>query len=696
MSHSFAYRLRDSGYAFPRRSSAFIAAGELEHTHCHCSPPYLYSYLLASCDTDPAVALRVTLHRKGVNPSVMASMRRLKSSLRLCSKSNDDDLRGPGGTSRRRSNARLQKSKRDAVFFDIPEEPSDPILPLEILPPPKPFRRGHTLRPDATNSSTSVLLGPPSLLGLPYDAVEPDVAPTFTRKDSAQSDASDKRRESISLSKIFGKGKPKRPQPPDNFTKWDSDRSSGHQSLPEQLYDVGASGVDGVLASAILTVGAVAAGPSKPQQKRASLEPNPYSEAMRVRRSWAAAAKVESATETAGDGFTEVLFAQSRQNEKRHAICDIDWSQYENVEELRELISSYDGPADFDPSDISPVDSGVGLEEDRGSFIGKGKGRAIEVADELLDADGEDITRLLASHLESHEECTGQEGERNHRVEALKTRRVEELERELQKEEDRITAARLAREEQLERQRQEEEDHLQAEEFARQEKARIEAELCKPRECVCCGDEKDPSTFPPHPPSYSCEHPSQTCEECMLSWISSEFTAKGCTDLKCPECPETLSYYDVQRAASEETFLAYEKLLTRSLLASIPDFSWCLNPAGCDSGQENSANNNYMECVECKYRQCLQHQCAWHANETCEQYEYRTSGQKSRDEEAATQKILDEVSKKCPGPNCGWRIQKTDGCDHMTCRKCKFEFCWECLASHKEIKNVGNTAHADW
>ena len=32
-----------------------------------------------------------------------------------------------------------------------------------------------------------------------------------------------------------------------------------------------------------------------------------------------------------------------------------------------------------------------------------------------------------------------------------------------------------------------------------------------------------------------------------------------------------------------------------------------------------------------------------------------------------------------PCTKCGYRILKTGGCDHMTCRKCLYEFCWRCL-----------------
>ncbi|KAL5044156.1 hypothetical protein BDW71DRAFT_186436 [Aspergillus fruticulosus] len=40
-------------------------------------------------------------------------------------------------------------------------------------------------------------------------------------------------------------------------------------------------------------------------------------------------------------------------------------------------------------------------------------------------------------------------------------------------------------------------------------------------------------------------------------------------------------------------------------------------------------------------------------------------------------KKVEETTKRCPG--CQWPIEKNDGCDHMTCIKCRAEFCWICL-----------------
>lgn len=177
--------------------------------------------------------------------------------------------------------------------------------------------------------------------------------------------------------------------------------------------------------------------------------------------------------------------------------------------------------------------------------------------------------------------------------------------------------------------------------------------------------------------------------------MASELDSKGTEGFRCAECPEEMSHADVQRAASAATFEAYDKLATRTALASLPDFAWCLGP-GCRSGQLNTDNSDFMECAACGYKQCLRHGAAWHAGETCEQHDRRTSGAAARreEEEARTAAVLDAVSKPCPGAGCGWRIQKADGCDHMTCRKCRHEFCWRCLAAQAEIRRVGNAAHA--
>jgi E3 ubiquitin-protein ligase RNF14 len=46
-------------------------------------------------------------------------------------------------------------------------------------------------------------------------------------------------------------------------------------------------------------------------------------------------------------------------------------------------------------------------------------------------------------------------------------------------------------------------------------------------------------------------------------------------------------------------------------------------------------------------------------------------------EEAATEKWLEDMSKRCP--HCKASIEKSEGCNKMSCWKCNTYFCWLCL-----------------
>jgi len=79
---------------------------------------------------------------------------------------------------------------------------------------------------------------------------------------------------------------------------------------------------------------------------------------------------------------------------------------------------------------------------------------------------------------------------------------------------------------------------------------------------------------------------------------------------------------------------------------------------------------NIFTCASCGYKMCVIHENTWHEGETCAEYDYRSSGRQARDRKAQEAKSLaaiSKLSKKCPGPNCVYNIEKNDGCDHMTC-----------------------------
>ncbi|OJD36572.1 ring finger protein [Diplodia corticola] len=234
-----------------------------------------------------------------------------------------------------------------------------------------------------------------------------------------------------------------------------------------------------------------------------------------------------------------------------------------------------------------------------------------------------------------------------------------------------------------------------AEDFQLQLYRHFSQQLLSTRQCAVCGDSKAFAEFPDETRLH-CKHAWSTCRECAQAWVAAELETNGWDHIKCTEtgCKAFLNHTDILQLADSATFQRYDSLATRAHLSALPDFVWCLS-ASCTSGQiHEDGSGPIFKCIGCKKRFCTQHKMPWHRGETCAQYDQRVSREKQEDEERATKKMLKKTTKQCPGKSCGWMIEKNHGCDHMTCRKCRHQFCWVCLAPYEPIKKHGNKRHA--
>ncbi|KAH7402632.1 hypothetical protein BKA66DRAFT_404730 [Pyrenochaeta sp. MPI-SDFR-AT-0127] len=209
------------------------------------------------------------------------------------------------------------------------------------------------------------------------------------------------------------------------------------------------------------------------------------------------------------------------------------------------------------------------------------------------------------------------------------------------------------------------------------------------KDCIICADTRSLHRFPNRPPTTQCQHDIDVCRRCLRTWIQSEFEVKIWDEINCPICPIRMQHEDMREFAPSAVFRRYDKLSTRAAFEAIPGFTWCITK-GCKSGQEQPPGTAKFRCLACKKAHCVEHNVPWHKKETCKEYDYRTNKKLKKAEEVASKKLILETTKKCPG--CKRNIERSYGCDHMTCSKCKHEFCWQCLAPYAQ-KFRGRVIH---
>jgi len=211
-------------------------------------------------------------------------------------------------------------------------------------------------------------------------------------------------------------------------------------------------------------------------------------------------------------------------------------------------------------------------------------------------------------------------------------------------------------------------------------------------------------------PVCSAAHALDICRSCLAHHVEAQLETlglaiSGSLGLTCPSlgCSHLYTDSELRIITSPETFARYDKLRLLSYLSNLADFRWCLGE-GCHSGQVYDfsvaatlpsfatdlplGRRNRVVCDECGFAMCFAHQTPWHEGLDCIEYD----AERGDPQLEATRAWIRDNTKACPG--CEAPVEKGAGCFHMTCRRCGWEFCWECLANWKEIVSVNPTTRA--
>eukprot|EP01104_Vermistella_antarctica_P011992 TRINITY_DN339_c2_g1_i1.p1 TRINITY_DN339_c2_g1~~TRINITY_DN339_c2_g1_i1.p1 ORF type:complete len:494 (-),score=96.47 TRINITY_DN339_c2_g1_i1:194-1675(-) len=175
------------------------------------------------------------------------------------------------------------------------------------------------------------------------------------------------------------------------------------------------------------------------------------------------------------------------------------------------------------------------------------------------------------------------------------------------------------------------------------------------------------------------------CIECLSAFFTVKIENGEVNDISCPhlKCNTLISASNVRHCVDAKTFQRYEFLILKSALNGMSDLRWCPRP-DCENAMllydHPNTTNPMMMCSdpECRFMFCANCREEWHIDQTCEQYQrWKLENCESHAENA---KWVRHHTKPCP--KCGVPIEKADGCNHMRCRNCRFQFCWLCMREY--------------
>lgn len=157
------------------------------------------------------------------------------------------------------------------------------------------------------------------------------------------------------------------------------------------------------------------------------------------------------------------------------------------------------------------------------------------------------------------------------------------------------------------------------------------------------------------------------CRSCMAQYIRNLVIDGRVSSIGCPYCNAPASAEEILPLMDPETQTKYKRFRVMQDDPTVRECPHCgaFCPRVVDVEGGTVAD---MVCGTCGGEFCYFHSNA-HPGRRCHDYE--------RD---ITEQDMQAMKSTQVCPSCGIRTEKDGGCNHMTCRKCGQEWCWNCGA----------------
>jgi ariadne-1 len=197
---------------------------------------------------------------------------------------------------------------------------------------------------------------------------------------------------------------------------------------------------------------------------------------------------------------------------------------------------------------------------------------------------------------------------------------------------------------------------------------------------ICCEDGPGLQSF-----AMKCGH--RYCLDCYNQYLHQKIREEGeAARIQCPQdgCKRIMDAKSLDLLVTADLQTRYHELLTRTYVEDKEQLKWCPAP-DCQNAIECGIKKKDLDKVvptvscDCKHRFCFGCALADHQPAPCELVK---KWLKKCADDSETANWISANTKECP--RCNSTIEKNGGCNHMTCRKCKHEFCWMCMGLWSE------------
>ena len=180
-----------------------------------------------------------------------------------------------------------------------------------------------------------------------------------------------------------------------------------------------------------------------------------------------------------------------------------------------------------------------------------------------------------------------------------------------------------------------------------------------------------------------CDH--KFCNNCLHEDIITKLKENKVKEdeIACYDCKRPISNFIIKNVLTFKEFMEYEKkIIAFNSSGYISKEEVLIKCPNSKCPYQVIISNNYelthIKCTLCQLLFCSRGCPKPHEGKTCEEHKYEIQlarDNKNNDQLFEQLKQRDNI-KVCP--HCGANIQKNQGCNHMTCRVCKTEFCYVC------------------